>query len=121
MSKIALITGVTGQDGLYLSRHLLGRGYKVYGTLRKSFEVSYVEAMWMMLQREKPGDYVIATGETHSVREFVEVAFRAAGIEIAWSGSGTDEKGTDRETGKTVVRVAPEKRRDNHQVCGIHG
>ena len=53
----------------------------------------YVEAMWLMLQQEKPDDYVIATGETHSVKEFVNLAFDHAGIEIEWKGSGADEKG----------------------------
>jgi GDPmannose 4,6-dehydratase len=53
----------------------------------------YVEAMWLMLQQDDPDDYVIATGETHSVREFVNLAFRQAGIEIEWRGNGADEKG----------------------------
>ncbi len=53
----------------------------------------YVEAMWLMLQQQEPDDYVIATGETHSVREFVNLAFQHAGIEIEWRGSGADEKG----------------------------
>ena len=53
----------------------------------------YVEAMWLMLQQDKPDDYVIATGETHSVKEFVNLAFDHAGIEIKWKGSGADEKG----------------------------
>jgi GDPmannose 4,6-dehydratase len=68
----------------------------------------FVEAMWLMLQQPEPGDYVISTGETHSVREFVEAAFIAVGMEIEWSGDGVDEKGTDKESGKTVVRVDPE-------------
>ena len=53
----------------------------------------YVECMWLMLQQEKPDDYVIGTGESHSVREFVEESFRYAGIEIEWKGEGTEEKG----------------------------
>jgi GDPmannose 4,6-dehydratase len=68
----------------------------------------YVEAMWLMLQQEKADDYVIATGETHSVREFVETAFERVGINIEWSGKGMDERGTDGKTGKTLVTVAPQ-------------
>ncbi len=68
----------------------------------------YVEAMWLMLQQNKPDDYVIATGESHSVREFVECAFSCIGIDIAWIGSGVDEKGKDKKTGKTVVELSPE-------------
>jgi GDPmannose 4,6-dehydratase len=67
----------------------------------------YVEAMWLMLQQDKPDDYVIATGETHSVREFVEAAFRRAGISLVWQGRGLDEKGIDRETGRILVEVVP--------------
>jgi len=67
----------------------------------------YVEAMWLMMQQEEPDDYVIATGETHSVREFVVAAAAAVGIEIEWSGEGTDEVGRDRATGQVVVDVDP--------------
>ena len=63
----------------------------------------YVEAMWLMLQQEKPDDYVIATCETHSVREFVETAFERIGINIEWSGKEMEERGTDVKTGKTIV------------------
>ena len=65
----------------------------------------YVEAMWLILQQEKPQDYVIATGETHTVREFVELSFREAGINIEWIGKGIDEKGYDRKTGNLLVDV----------------
>ncbi len=68
----------------------------------------FVEAMWLMLQQPEPDDYVIATGETHSVKDFVEAAFDAAGVRIEWSGEGTDEKGTDASSGKTVVEISPE-------------
>lgn len=68
----------------------------------------YVEAMWLMLQQDRPDDYVVATGETHSVREFVEVAFERVGIGIEWSGRGVEEKGVDRKTGRTVVTVSPQ-------------
>jgi GDPmannose 4,6-dehydratase len=65
----------------------------------------FVEGMWLMLQQSEPDDYVLATGETRSVREFVEHAFAAADISIAWQGSGLDEKGCDTKTGKVLVDV----------------
>jgi len=65
----------------------------------------YVEAMWLMLQQAKPGDYVIATGETHSVREFVELAFKEVGIDIGWFGKGLDEFGKNKKTGEILIRV----------------
>ena len=68
----------------------------------------YVYAMWLMLQQEKPEDYVIATNETRTVREFAQTAFAKAGIELEWSGEGMEEIGTDRATGKVRVRVNPE-------------
>jgi len=68
----------------------------------------YVEAMWTMLQQDDPGDYVVATGETHSVREFATEAFRVAGYELEWVGEGTDERGVDCETGDELVVVDPE-------------
>ncbi len=67
----------------------------------------FVEAMWRMLQRETPGDFVVATGETHSVREFCERAFARAGITLRWTGKGADEKGLDAESGKLRVAVDP--------------
>ena len=67
----------------------------------------YVEAMWLMLQQETPEDFVIATGETHSVREFVELTYRLLDIEIEWHGEGAGEYGIDKVTGKTLVRVDP--------------
>ena len=60
-----------------------------------------------MLQQEKPDDFVIATGEQHTVREFVELTAEACGIDIAWQGSGVEETGTCAKTGKTIVRVDP--------------
>lgn len=65
----------------------------------------YVKAMWLMLQQEDPEDYVIATGESHSVREFVEKAFGEIGIKIVWEGSGADETGKDSEAGKSLVKI----------------
>ncbi|WP_321990734.1 GDP-mannose 4,6-dehydratase [Marispirochaeta aestuarii] len=67
----------------------------------------YVDAMWRMIQQETPDDYVIATGETHSVREFVQLAFTSLGITLVWKGSGIDEVGIDKTTGKTIVRIDP--------------
>lgn len=68
----------------------------------------YIEGMWMMLQREEPGDYVLATGEAHSVREFVQHAFAHIGSTIIWEGEGTEETGRDSKTGKVLVRVDKE-------------
>lgn len=67
----------------------------------------YVEAMWLMLQQDEPDDYVISTGETHPVREFVTLAFKAAGMEIEWHGTGADEYATLKGTDKKVVKVNP--------------
>ena len=67
----------------------------------------YVYAMWLMLQQEKPDDYVIATNETRTVREFVDVAFKAAGIDLEWKGSGVDEIAINKANGKVVVKVNP--------------
>ena len=68
----------------------------------------YVECMWLMLQQEQPEDFVIATGEQHTVRDFTERAFAANGMTIRWEGAGIDEKGYDRETGKLLVSVNPQ-------------
>ncbi|MCH5339170.1 MAG: GDP-mannose 4,6-dehydratase [Acetatifactor sp.] len=67
----------------------------------------YVECMWLMLQHETPEDFVIATGKQHTVRDFTERAFKANGIELKWEGSGVDEKGYDKATGKMLVCVNP--------------
>ena len=67
----------------------------------------YVKAMWLMLQQDKPDDYVIATGETRTVREFVELAFKHVDIDIEWQGEGTEEVGIDKATGKTVLKINP--------------
>lgn len=71
------------------------------------FAGDYVYGMWLILQQEKPQDYVLATNETHTVREFVELAFAEVGIEIEWKGTGVDEKGYDKETGKLLLDVNP--------------
>ncbi len=67
----------------------------------------YVECMWLILQQPKPDDFVIATGEYHTVREFTTLAFKECGIEIEWQGSGVDEKGIDKKTGNVLVEVDP--------------
>lgn len=67
----------------------------------------YVRAMWLMLQQDEPDDYVVATGVTRTVREFVDIAFKKAGIDIEFSGSGLDEIGKDKATGKVLVKINP--------------
>jgi GDPmannose 4,6-dehydratase len=67
----------------------------------------YVEGMWLMLQQQKPDDYVLATGEKISVRKFAEMAFNYVGINIEWKGNGIDEKGIDKATGKTIIEIDP--------------
>lgn len=67
----------------------------------------YVECMWLMLQHDQPEDFVIATGEQHSVREFCTLAFKEAGIEIEWKGLGIEEKGFNKQTGECIVAVDP--------------
>lgn len=67
----------------------------------------FVEAMWLMLQQEKAVDYVIATGETHTVRYFVNLAFAEVGVELDWQGTGVEEKAIDRATGKVRVEIDP--------------
>jgi len=85
------------QDTLYLGNLDAKRDWGYAG--------DYVKAMWLILQQEGPDDYVIATGESHSVREFVEKAFKEVGIEIRWEGQGVNEVGVDRETGKVLIRI----------------
>lgn len=87
------------QDKLYLGNLNAKRDW--------GFAGDYVEAMWLMLQQDKPDDYVVATGETHSVREFTELAFREAGIDIEWEGEGVNEIGRDADSGKVLVEVDP--------------
>lgn len=71
------------------------------------FAGDYVEGMWRILQQDEPKDYVLSTNETHTVREFVELAFNEIGIEIEWKGQGVDEKGYDKKTGKELVNINP--------------
>jgi len=72
------------------------------------FAGDYIEAMWLILQQEQPDDFVIATGQTRTVREFVERAFAEADIKIEWQGQGVDEKGIDKTNGKVIVAVDPQ-------------
>ncbi|MCL2760586.1 MAG: GDP-mannose 4,6-dehydratase [Desulfuromonadales bacterium] len=69
------------------------------------FAGDYVEAMWLMLQQDKPDDFVIATGETWSVRSFAERVFKRLGMSVTWQGKGSDEKGIDSLTGKTIIKI----------------
>ena len=87
------------QDKLYLGNLSSLRDW--------GYAKDYVECMWLMLQQEKPEDFVIATGEQHTVREFCTLAFKYAGIELDWQGEGLAEKGIDKNTGKVLVEVDP--------------
>ena len=106
-------TFVTRKITLAASRIAQGKQDKLYlGNLSSmrdwGYAKDYVECMWLILQQPKPDDYVIATGEQHSVREFCELAFRRAGIELEFTGEGADEKGIDKRTGRVVVEVSPD-------------
>jgi GDPmannose 4,6-dehydratase len=80
----------------------------------------YVEAMWLMLQQEKPQDFVIASGETHSVREFVELAAKELDIELVWQGSGINEVGINKKSGEVIVKINPNYYRPT-EVDLLHG
>ena len=98
LAAVRIAAGV--QDCLYLGNLSSLRDW--------GYAKDYVECMWLMLQQDKPEDYVIATGAQHSVREFATLAFHYAGIELEWQGEGLSECGIDRATGRTLVRVSPE-------------
>ena len=103
---------VTRKITLAVARIAQGRQDKLYlgnlGALRDwGYAKDYVECMWLMLQQERPDDYVIATGQQHSVREFCTLAFREAGIELRWEGEGLQEKGISEKDGKVLVEVDP--------------
>lgn len=105
-------TFVTRKITLAAARIAQGYQDKLYmGNLNAQrdwgYAKDYVECMWLMLQHDTPEDFVIATGEMHSVREFCTLAFREAGIELHWEGTGVDEKGICVKTGKTLVEVDP--------------
>jgi GDPmannose 4,6-dehydratase len=88
------------QDRLTLGNLDTGRDW--------GYAPEYVDAMWRMLQQETAEDYVLATGESHTVREFVAMAFRDAGIALTWEGTRTEERGINLETGAVIVEVSPE-------------
>lgn len=87
------------QDKLYLGNLDAKRDW--------GYAADYVECMWLILQQPEPDDFVIATGEYHSVREFATLAFRNVGIELSWEGTGIDEKGIDSKSGTVLVEVDP--------------
>lgn len=104
---------VTRKISLAAARIASGKQDKLYlgnlSSLRDwGYAKDYVECMWLMLQHEKPEDFVIATGVQHSVRDFATLAFHYAGIELEWKGEGPDEKGIDQATGKVLVEVSPD-------------
>ena len=103
-------TFVTRKVSQAVARILAGIQKKLYlgnlDALRDwGYAKDYVECMWLMLQHDTPEDFVIATGEQYSVRDFVERAFRLVGIEIIWQGKGINEKGTNKKTGKVIIEI----------------
>ncbi len=105
-------TFVTRKVTAGLSRIKRGLQEKIYlGNLDAKrdwgYAKDYVEGMWLMLQQDQPDDYVLATGETHSVRELVEVAGEILGFDIGWRGKGRAEKGFDKKTGKVLIAIDP--------------
>ena len=106
-------TFVTRKITLAASRIRHGKQDKLYlgnlSSLRDwGYARDYVECMWMILQHDTPEDFVIATGEQHTVREFCQLAFHYVGIELEWQGEGADEKGIDKATGRVLVEVSPD-------------
>lgn len=104
---------VTRKITLAVANIMAGKQEKLYlGNLNAKrdwgYAKDYVECMWMMLQHDTPEDFVIATGETRTVREFVETSFAHAGMKLSWKGEGVEEKGIDTETGRVLVEVSPE-------------
>lgn len=106
-------TFVTRKITLAAARIAQGKQEKLYlGNLSSmrdwGYARDYVECMWLILQHDTPEDFVIATGEQHSVREFATLAFHYVGIEIEWQGEGADEKGIDKATGRVLIEVSPD-------------
>ncbi len=106
-------TFVTRKITLAAARIAQGKQDKLYlgnlSSLRDwGYAKDYVECMWLILQNDKPDDFVIATGVQHTVREFATLAFHYAGIELDWQGEGAEEKGIDKKTGKVLVEVSPD-------------
>ena len=105
-------TFVTRKITIAVSRIAQGMQDKLYlGNLNSlrdwGYAKDYVECMWLIMQHPEPEDFVIATGQYHTVREFCTLAFREVGIELAWTGTGVDEKGIDTATGRILVEVDP--------------
>ena len=105
-------TFVTRKITRGLARIKLGLEKKLYlGNLDSKrdwgYAPDYVAGMWLMLQQEKPGDYILATGETHSVREFVAEVCRLLGMNLEWRGIGIEEIGVDKNTGETIIEIDP--------------
>lgn len=105
-------TFVTRKITMAVANILAGNQDKLYlGNLNArrdwGYAPEYVEAMWLMLQQDKPGDYVIATNEEHTVREFCELAFKEVGVDMEWKGKVVNEKGIDEKSGKILVEVDP--------------
>ena len=106
-------TFVTRKITLAAARIRQGKQDKLYlgnlSSLRDwGYAKDYVECMWLILQNDRPEDFVIATGTQHSVREFCQLAFHYVGIELRWEGKGLDEKGIDQESGKILIEVSPD-------------
>ncbi len=106
-------TFVTRKITLAAARIAQGTQDKLYlgnlSSLRDwGYAKDYVECMWLILQNEQPDDFVIATGEQHSVREFCQLAFHYVGIDLLWEGEGADEKGIDSSSGRVLVEVSPD-------------
>ncbi|HMS25106.1 MAG TPA: GDP-mannose 4,6-dehydratase [Acidimicrobiia bacterium] len=106
-------TFVTRKITRGLSRIKLGIDEKLYlGNLEAKrdwgYAKEYVEGMWMMLQQDEPDDFVLATNETHTVREFAELTCEALGIDLEWRGTGIEEEGIDVQTGNPIIRIDPE-------------
>ncbi len=105
-------TFVTRKISLAAARIKMGKQKKLYlGNLNAKRDwghaKDYVECMWLILQHDQPDDFVIATGEMHTVREFCELAFKEVGIKLRWEGEGINEKGIDDKTGKILIEVDP--------------
>lgn len=105
-------TFVTRKITRGLARIKNGKDKKIFlGYLDASrdwgYAPDYIEAMYLMLQQKKPGDYIIATGETHTVREFIEKAAKYVGFNLIWKGKGLEEKGIDKKTGQIIVEIDP--------------
>ena len=97
MAAAAIKLGI--QDKLYIGNLDAKRDW--------GYAKDYVEAMWLMLQQDRPKDYIIASGENHSVKEFIELAFKELDIIIEWKGSGIHEKGYCKKTGNCIIEIDP--------------